>query len=210
MTEWVLPLTLRLERASPPSRTDALEAGARAVLRMVSTDVDEWRPAVDAWDGSRIRKVVRRARGAHWRAAEGLPGLTVSLRSAQIRVHPPVPLDGWPPELARLQVAGTELDDPHPPAEPPPGPLVLLSPHVEMSGGKAIAQAGHAVQLGYRALDRRTRVRWREVGFPVSVRTADASRWAQAQATGAPIVYDAGFTEVAPGSATALFLRTSR
>ncbi|HEY2296653.1 MAG TPA: peptidyl-tRNA hydrolase [Jatrophihabitans sp.] len=207
MTEWVLPLVVRIERDNPPTRTDALEAAATAVLTMLTTREPAWIEPVQAWDGSRIRKVVRRARGAEWRRASVLPGITVSQGSAEVRVFPPVPVDEWPPELARLQVGGTELDDPSPPPAPDERlPLILISPDVPMSAGKAMAQAGHAAQLGWRSLRRRQRARWREAGFPVAVRVASPRQWSAELRGGAPVVHDAGFTEVDPGTATAAFI----
>jgi peptidyl-tRNA hydrolase len=203
-TEYVLPLVVRIERATPPSRTDALEAAARAVLTMLTSDEPEWQEAIRLWDGSRIRKVVRRARGAEWRRAGELAGLTIIRHSAEVRVYPPIPVDAWPPELSRLQVGGTELDDAGPLPDPPAGlPLVLLSPHVEMSAGKAMAQVGHAAQLGWRAASPSLRIRWRDAGFATAVRVATAERWLAAIGSGAPVVQDAGFTEVAPNSETA-------
>jgi peptidyl-tRNA hydrolase len=202
--ERVLPLVVRIEREAPPARTDALEAACRAVLLMVTSEEPEWREAVDAWQGNRIRKVVRRARGAEWRRAEVLPGVTVEQRSAQVRVYPPFPLDAWPRDLSRLQVSGTELDDPQPPGPVPPGlPVVLLSPHVKMSAGKAMAQAGHAAQLGLWTLDATEKAAWQAKGFALAVRTATPAAWAGALASGAPVVHDAGFTEVEPNSETA-------
>jgi peptidyl-tRNA hydrolase len=205
--ELVLPLVVRIERDAPPTRTDALEAAARAVLVMLTSSEPDWQDAIHAWDGSRIRKVVRRARGAEWRRAAELPGITVVSGSAEVRVYPPIPVDGWPPELSRLQVGGTHLDDPKPPPAPDRAvPLVLLSPEVEMSAGKAMAQAGHAAQLGWRSLPRRRRQKWLDVGFPLAVRTATQRQWRRALASGAPVVHDAGFTEVAPNTTTAAFV----
>ena len=204
--ELVLPLVVRIERAVPPSRADALEAAAIAVLRMLAADRPEWAPALAAWDGQRIRKVVRRARGAEWRRALTLDGLDVEHGTAQVRVYPPVPVEGWPRELARLQVGGTNLDQPEPPPAVPAGtPLVLLAPDVEMSTGKAMAQAAHAAQLGWRDIGAQRRRRWSEAGFPVAVRDASPAEWEAAIRRGAPVVHDGGFTEVEPGTATALF-----
>jgi peptidyl-tRNA hydrolase len=205
--ELVLPFVIRIERDAPPTRTDALEAAARAVLLMLTCDRPEWADVIAQWDGQRIRKVVRRARGAEWRRALTVDGLDVLHGTAQLRVYPPVPVDGWPPELARLQVGGTNLDDPvEPPAVPAGVPLVLLSPHAEMTAGKAMAQAAHAAQLGWRSLRRRPRRKWQETGFPLAVRDAGERQWAAAQRSGAPIVHDGGFTEVEPGTATAAFV----
>jgi peptidyl-tRNA hydrolase len=205
--ELVLPFVVRIERDAPPARTDALEAAARGVLLMLTSDRPEWGEVVAAWDGQRIRKVVRRARGAQWQHALTIDGLDVDQGTATLRVYPPVPVDGWPPELARLQVGGTNLDDPGPMADVPPGtPLVLLSPDAEMTTGKAMAQAAHAAQLGWRSLRRRSRRAWQEAGFPLAVRDASPLQWRDAVAAGGVVVHDGGFTEVAPGTATALFL----
>ncbi|WP_316959412.1 peptidyl-tRNA hydrolase [Streptomyces sp. TRM68367] len=207
--QYVLPLVVRIERAAPPSRTDALETAARAVLVMLSDERSmgdgEWAQAVRDWEDARIRKVVRRARGAQWRQAEALPGITVTGESAEVRVFPPVPLDGWPRDLARLQVSGTELDDPEPSAEPDlTAPVLWLNPGVEMSAGKAMAQAGHGAQLGWWELSPEARRAWRDAGHPLSVRTAEPGQWRELSTSGVPLVRDAGFTEIAPGPTVAV------
>ncbi|MGN6608073.1 MAG: peptidyl-tRNA hydrolase [Jatrophihabitans sp.] len=205
MTELVLPFVVRIERATPPTRTDALEAAARAVLLLLTSG--RWPDEIAAWDGQRIRKVVRRARAAEWRRALTVEGLDVVHRSCELRVYPPVPVDAWPPELARLQVGGTNLEDADEPAPVASGPVVLLSPHADMTTGKAMAQAAHAAQLGWRSLSDPERAAWQRDGFPLSVRDATPAQWQAAVDAGAPVVHDGGFTEVAPGTATALFVR---
>ncbi|MET9071540.1 peptidyl-tRNA hydrolase [Streptomyces sp. NPDC004232] len=205
--QFVLPLVVRLERAAPPARTDALETAARAVLVLLGDERAHgdgaWAEAVRDWEDARIRKVVRRARGAEWRRAEALPGITVTGKSAEVRVFPPVPLDGWPKDLARLQVSGTELDDPEPPAAPDPAqPVLWLNPELEMSAGKAMAQAGHGAQLAWWALPEAERAAWRDTGFALAVRTAGPTDWTRLTGSGLPVVRDAGFTEIAPGSCT--------
>ncbi|MFI8258037.1 peptidyl-tRNA hydrolase [Streptomyces filamentosus] len=205
--QFVLPLVVRIERGAPPARTDALETAARAVLRLLTDERalgdGEWAAAVADWEDARIRKVVRRARGSEWRRAGELPGITVTGETAEVRVFPPVPLDGWPKELAKLQVSGTDLDDPEPPGPAPEGAAVLwTNPGLAMSAGKAMAQAGHGAQLLWWALDDAARAAWREAGFPLTVRTAPEAEWPALAASGLPVVRDAGFTEIAPGSAT--------
>jgi peptidyl-tRNA hydrolase len=205
--QFVLPLVVRIEKAEPPSRTDALETAARAVLDILSDERSagdgEWAQSMRDWQDARIRKVVRRARGAEWRKAGALPGITATGGTAEVRVFPPVPLDGWPKELAKLQVSGTDLDDPEPPAAPDlAGPVLWLSPDVGMSAGKAMAQAGHGAQLAWWELSEADRKAWREAGFPLRVRTADPERWRKLTVSGLPVVRDAGFTEIAPGSCT--------
>ncbi|MFD9482095.1 MULTISPECIES: peptidyl-tRNA hydrolase [Streptomyces] len=206
--QFVLPLVVRIEKAEPPARTDALETAARAVLVLLTDEraqgEGEWAQAVRDWQDARIRKVVRRARGAEWRKAETLPGVTVHGDGAQVRVFPPVPLDGWPRELAKLQVSGTDLDDPEPvAATAEPGlPVLWLNPGLDMSAGKAMAQAGHAAQLAWWELTGAERTAWQDSGFRLAVRTAPRERWDELGGSGLPVVRDAGFTEIAPGSAT--------
>jgi peptidyl-tRNA hydrolase len=209
--QYVLPLVVRLEKTDPPARTDALETSARAVLTVLddprSRGDGEWAEAVDAWEDARIRKVVRRARGGEWRKAQTLPGITVTGRSAEVRVYPPVPLDGWPKELAKLQVSGTDLDDPEPPPPVGPGltaPVLWLNPELDMSAGKTMAQTGHAAQLAWWELSDADRAAWRDSGFALSVRTAPPGHWAELLRSDLPVVRDAGFTEIAPGSCTVI------
>ena len=206
--QYALPLVVRVEREAAPARTDALEGAGRAVLGFLSdprvTEPDgEWAAAARAWQDARIRKVVRRARGAAWQRASALPGITVRQGSAEVRVFPPVPVDGWPPDLAKLQVSGTDFDDLEPPAAPGPGtPVLWLNPELPMSAGKAMAQVGHGVQLAWWELEPRDRSKWRDLGFDLAVRVAAVGQWKELLASGLPVVTDGGFTEVAPGSAT--------
>jgi hypothetical protein len=204
--ELVLPLVVRIEKAEPPARTDALEAAARAVLELLTdprTETGDWAAPVHAWTAGRIRKVVRRARGASWIRASALDGLTTVVRTAEVRVYPPVPLDGWPADLARLQVGGTELSDPEPPAAPDTAwPMLWINPGLAMTAGKAMAQAGHGAQLAWWASTGPDRARWAAAGFPLAVRTAPEPAWPKLARSGFPMVHDGGFTEVAPGSLT--------
>jgi peptidyl-tRNA hydrolase len=205
--QFVLPLVVRIERAAPPARTDALETAARAVLVMLADERSagdgEWAEAMRDWQDARIRKVVRRARGAEWRRAEALPGITVTGKAAEVRVFPPVPLDGWPKDLARLQVSGTDLDDPETPVGADlSAPVLWMNPDLGMSAGKAMAQAGHGAQLAWWELPDEERAAWRDAGFPLAVRTPEPERWRELVGTGLPLVRDAGFTEIAPGSCT--------
>jgi peptidyl-tRNA hydrolase len=206
--QYALPLVIRVERAAPPARTDALEGAARAVLRFLSdprvTEPDgEWATAARAWEDARIRKVVRRARGAAWERASALPGITVAPGSAEVRVFPPVPVDDWPADLAKLQVSGTDFDDPVPPAAPAAGtPVLWLNPELPMTAGKAMAQAGHGAQLIWWRLSPADRAEWAAADFALAVRDAAKAQWAELLGSGLPVVTDGGFTEVAPGSAT--------
>ncbi|WP_460660266.1 peptidyl-tRNA hydrolase [Kribbella swartbergensis] len=217
MDEYVLTLVVRVEKNARPGQTDALETAARAVLAILADERSagdgEWAEAMRAWQDARIRKVVRRARGAEWRRAETLPGITVTgtggsgapggAPAAEVRVFPPVPLDAVPKDLAKLQVTGTDFEDPEdPPAPEPDVPVLWINPGLEMSSGKAAAQCGHAAHLAWLALPARGRKEWVAADFALAVRTATPAQWEELLRSGLPVVQDAGFTEVAPGSRT--------
>ncbi len=212
-----MPVVLRLERPPAP-RTPVLEAAARAALAVCldprAADPDpsapssdlrggqvEWHDAVAAWVGSGIRKIARRARGAHWAAVQELPGVTVEVDGAQVRALLPGPVDEVPRVVDRLQIGGTDLPDDGPGPPPPGTPVIWVNGTLRMTVGKAAAQVGHASMLdaAVRGL--------REVP-PYAVRTAGPERWAQlcrtAERGAAVAVRDAGFTEVAPGTITAI------
>jgi len=114
-----MPIVLRLERP-PAGRTAVLEAAAGAALAVCLDPraADEWHDALATWVESRIRKIARRARGAHWAAVQELAGVTVTVGDAQARALLPGPVDDVPKVVSRLQIGGTDLeaDDPGPPA----------------------------------------------------------------------------------------------
>jgi peptidyl-tRNA hydrolase len=207
--EFVLTLVVRVEKSARPAQTDALETAARAVLAILaderSAGEGEWAEAMTAWQDARIRKVVRRARGAEWRRAEALPGITSLGMTAEVRVLPPVPLDAVPKDLSKLQVTGTDFEDPEelPPLDPGL-PVLWINPGLEMSSGKAMAQCGHAAHLAWLELSDEGRKEWAAADFALAVRTATPAQWQTLLASGLPVVQDAGFTEVAPGSRTVI------
>ena len=199
-----MPVVLRLERDFA-GRTAVLEAAARAALAVCldprAEPDGEWHEAVTTWVDNRIRKIARRARGAHWAAVQDLPGVTVEVDGAQARALLPGPVDEVPRVVARLQIGGTDLPVDEPGSPPPDAPVIWVNGALGMTVGKAAAQVGHASMLdaAARGLD--------EVP-PYAVRTADPAQWARlceaAERGAAVAVRDAGFTEVAPGTITTI------
>jgi peptidyl-tRNA hydrolase len=199
-----MPVVLRLERA-PALRTPVLEAAARAALAVCldprAEPDGEWHEAVATWVDARIRKIARRARGAHWEAVQDLPGVTVTVGDAQARALLPGPVDDVPKVVSRLQIGGTDLPDDDPGPPPPGVPVIWANGVLGMTVGKAAAQVGHASMLDAAA-------RGLDAVPPYAVRTVGAARWAElcraAEHGEAVAVRDAGFTEVAPGTITAI------
>lgn len=207
-----MPLVLHIPKIDPPLRSALLSAAAVATVALCYDErVAEggpWHDEFRAWADDRIRKVARRARGAHWIAAQEVDGVTVEVDGAQARALVPGPVDELDPRIKRLQVGGTDLDhdDPGPPA---PGlPVLWVNASLEMTVGKAAAQVGHASMLLGMALSKAQLAEWAALGFACSVRDADAAQWADLARTvhrgGGVAVRDAGFTEVAAGSMTVI------
>ncbi len=160
----------------------------------------EWAAAVRDWQDARIRKVVRRARGAEWRRAEALPGITVTGHERRGAGLPA----GAAGRLAEGPGAATGLG--HGAGRSGAArcarrgaPVLWLNPGLEMSAGKEMAQVGHGAQLAWWELSEEERAAWRAAGFPLSVRAAGRAEWEELTRSGLPVVRDAGFTEIAPG-----------
>ena len=213
-----MPVVLRIERAEPPSRTPLLEAAAAAAVAVCLDPRadDEWHEPLVSWIDLAIRKVARRARGAHWEAVQSLPGVTVDVDGAQARALVPGKVAEMPKEVTRLQISGSDLpaDEPGPP--PADVPILWLNPKVPMTAGKAAAQVGHATMLLAAALRADGQEsyfdNWKD--FRCAVRTPSQREWAALHPGNDPAnawrrrrviaVRDAGFTEVDPGTITVL------
>ncbi|MGM1064630.1 aminoacyl-tRNA hydrolase [Saccharothrix sp. Mg75] len=202
-----MPVVLRIERADPPARTEVLEAAAAAAVAVCLDERaepgGEWHDELVAWVRGRIRKVSRRARGAHWEAVQALPGVTVAVGGAQVRAFVPGKVSELPKELSRLQISGSELPADEPGPVPPGAHELWLNPRVAMTAGKAAAQVGHASMLLAPHLSPVELKEWAELGYRCAVRTPSAAEWdALVARPDVVLVRDAGYTEVAPGTAT--------
>lgn len=207
-----MQMVLHLPKAEPPRRTAVLEAAAAAVVALC---LDErvgaggpWEDSYRSWANARIRKVARRARGAHWVAAQEIDGVTVEIDGAQARALVPGIVGELDPRIKRLQVGGTDLDHDDPGPPPSDVPVLWVNSALEMTLGKTAAQVGHASMLLAGAMSAEAAYRWSQCGFECAVREADSQLWraavALAERGNAVAVRDAGFTEVAPGSMTVI------
>ena len=213
---WAMQLIARVERHDPPSHTAVCEAAATAVARLLAdprrTTDPTWQHPIDQWLDGLYRKHVRRARGTRWQQVPQLPGVTVEHRGAQLRALVPTTLDAMPPEVAKLQLAGRDLDDPdeRPHLDPQPGLLVVsIAPDPPLSWPKAAAAAGHCAQLAQDTMPPEALEAWAAAGFPAAVDHPDIWAWEERLTAGGVHVVDAGLTEVSSGTTTAVAQWTS-
>ena len=213
-----LQLAARVEKIDPPLVDDIYAAAALAVIELLDDERSqptsalggpgEWHDAVAAWNGARIRKIMRRGRASPWLRAQDIPGVTVTVGTAEVRAFVPGPLDEAPRDLAKLQIQSTALDEPELISERPPigvGELVIaVTPDLEMSWGKLAAQCAHAGQRAWERASAEGRDRWRAMGSNVRLLHPDAALWDELRAGPVEEIHDGGFTEIPAGSLTAI------
>ena len=202
-----MPIVVRAEKRAEPTAAAVAEAVATAVVQLLEDrrSIDgEWHDDVQRWLDGRIRKVARRARGSKWDAAVELPGVTVVHHGASVRAFVPGPTDAVPPEIAKLQVAGLDLEPGTPSAAIAGVLAIAVTPHVAMSPLKAAVQVAHAAQLSLDVLA--DLEDWRATGFGVRLVRPDADQWAKWSSSARVVVRDAGFTEIPPDTQTAIAL----
>ncbi|MDV2433660.1 aminoacyl-tRNA hydrolase [Corynebacterium tuberculostearicum] len=204
-----IQIALNLPKQEPPARTEVLEAAARAV---VAVCLDEragedgaFAQALDQWYGHRIRKIARRARNKAWRDVQSLPGVTIADRARAFAPSAVVEVD---PLIAKLQIGHTDLAYNEPGAPLDDAPVIYVDRSLDMSAGKAAAQVGHGSMMLAAAMSVDEARAWAENNFRLSVREVPGTEFRSACAQdGAVVIVDAGFTEIAPNSATVCALR---
>lgn len=205
-----LQLAARVEKRDPPSTAAICAAAVLATIGLLDDDRSRaggvWHEAVAAWNGDRIRKIVRRGRASAWERAQGPDGVTVERDGAEVRAFVPGRLDEAPDALAKLQIQSTPLDeiervDVLPEAT---GLMVAVTPVVEMSWGKQAAQCAHAGQWAWMRSDPEVVARWDAAGRAITIVHPTARLW-EAVADGAPVqIRDGGYTEIPAGTRTAV------
>lgn len=210
-TVQAMQIALHVPKIDPPVRTDLLAAAARAVVQVCldprAAESGSWHDALEQWYGHRIRKIARRARGAGWDGVQALPGRTATAGTAMARAFIPSAVGEVPHAISKLQIRGTDLqleDDVPGDAEIP---TIAVDASLDMTAGKAAAQAGHGSMLLAAAMSGEAAAAWAADGFPLQVREVPRELFLKLAAEpGAVAVQDSGFTEVAPGSTTVVAL----
>ncbi len=204
-----LQLAARVEKADPPSTTAICAATALATIVLLDDERakpgGEWHEAVEAWNGARIRKIVRRGRGSAWTKAQEPEGVTVSRDGAEVRAFVPGPLDAAPKPLAKLQIQSSDLEEVPLVREfdtPDYSLVIAITPAVTMSWGKRAAQCAHAAQRAWMTASDEIVAAWDEAGRPITVVHPDDGLWATLHRRAAVKIRDGGYTEIPAGTNT--------
>lgn len=203
-------MAARVEKLDPPSTAAICAAAVLATIALLEDERSrpggEWHAAVVAWNGDRIRKIVRRARASAWERAQMPDGVTVERDGAAVRAYVPGPLDEAPDALAKLQIQSTPLDEVGRVDVLPQvtGLMIAITPLVEMSWGKQAAQCAHAGQRAWMRSDPDTVTWWDAADRPITIVHPTPRLWADV-ADAAPVrIHDGGYTEIPAGTRTAV------
>ena len=140
-----------------------------------------------------------------WRDVQSLPGVTVADRA---RAFAPSAVGEVDPLIGKLQIGHTDLAYDEPGAPLGDAPVIYVDRSLDMSAGKVAAQVGHGSMMLAAAMSVDEARDWAETDFRLSVREVSATDFRTACAQdGAVVIVDAGFTEIAPDSATVCALR---
>jgi peptidyl-tRNA hydrolase len=183
---------------------DILQASSDALHRLLNDTNEEVTKRLSEWTSGRIRKIVKRARGAAWNKLIPLdvPHFHAESNGAEVLVFAPMRISEQPKEIKRLQVTGLNSNDysSNEFSTEQGYLLVAVNDSLNMSTGKVVAQVGHAVQLFLMYGNEVEIENWADNGWPLKV--VRAENLSEDTATGI-VVHDAGFTEVPSGSLTA-------
>lgn len=208
---WIGYLVVRHAEPAPWPVLIARAARGLCAMREANLGSEELR----AWEDLAIRKVCLRAKEGEWRrlvAGTCDPVRDVVVDDGLVVLAPRRRTTAVEQGLGKLQVCRWTHDDlPEGDLEPPApaeAPDLAVLDRGEMGVGKQLAQAAHAAHLAHQACPDGRRVAWQAAGWAVAPRSCGADGLAAlAGRAGSTVVHDAGLTEVAPGTLTAVLAR---
>jgi peptidyl-tRNA hydrolase len=207
--ERVQPIVLLVDKADPAAELDAIRAVAVASVSMYARDLDDdgngagaaWRE----WLSGSFAKSVRRADRKTFEKiiGEATPSesmITKFGRAEAIAFRPMVAV-ALPKSLSRLQVAGTQLPAGATEGGASDGPVVYLNSKLDMSTGKAAAQAAHALFQWFLNTD--SAIAAHDIDCDVQLVASARFTEMLDGLEKSSFITDAGRTEIEPGSVTA-------
>ncbi|MHA7270235.1 peptidyl-tRNA hydrolase [Arthrobacter sp. HLT1-20] len=200
--ELVQPIILLVDREEPASEQHGIAAAALASALAYLRDPES--PDWQTWADGAFAKSVRRADAKMFaKVLAAFPEhVLATVGEASAAGLPPMPAAELPKLLAKLQVSGTQLPKGTP--LPEQALTIVLNASLEMSTGKAAAQAAHALFAWVLQSKPASVEAWAASGFPVGVDNVPEKEFRKgARKSAGPVIQDAGRTEIEPGSTTA-------
>lgn len=200
--ELVQPIILLVDRENPCAEDQGIAVAALASVGALLANPRH--PYWKTWAQGAFAKSVRRADAKMFAKVAGeFPDHALAeIGDAKALAFAPMQADSLPKRLAKLQVSGTTL--PVGGTGEPARVRIVINDSLGMSTGKAAAQAAHALFAWVLEADPAELDRWRVGDCALSVERVDAKAFdARSRAASAPVIHDAGRTEIIPGSATA-------
>mgnify|MGYP005983303769 CR=1 FL=1 len=206
--EMIQPIAVLKDPADPAGHEETCLAAALASAAAITAfpEDEHWEP----WYVSGQGKSTRRGKPKDLRAVEAQGAVVVHVGRAVAAAQAPTtyPLTG---RMKQLQVAGTELEHTgeavqHSVPAPEGVPVLHLGvdTSLDMSTGKAAAQSAHAAFEWAVRLTPEAREAWMQAGQPSVLTPLDARAMRKTRKQATVQIRDAGHTEIAPGSRTAL------
>jgi hypothetical protein len=205
-----LQLAARVEKVDPPNTAAICAAAVLATVALLedprSQPGGEWHEAVSAWNGERIRKIMRRGRASAWQRAQEPDGVTMERDGAEVRAFVPGPLDQAPDALSKLQIQSTPLDEAKRRNQvvATTGLFIAVTPEFEMSWGKQAAQCAHAGQWAWMRSDPAIIARWDALDRPITIVHPTEALWVSLTDSAPIQIHDGGFTEIPAGTKSAI------
>ncbi len=208
--DMIQPIAVLKDPAEPAGHEETCLAAALASTAAIVAFPED--PLWAQWYPHGQGKSVRRGKPKDLRALEAEGAVVVTVGDAVAAAYPPreYPLTG---RMRALQVAGTELEHTGRPVshawpapEGVPALQIGLDTALGMSTGKAAAQAAHAAFDWAVALGPERLAAWVEAGQPARLVPLGRRDMAALLPTASVQIHDAGHTEIASGSLTAIAL----
>lgn len=180
------------------NESSLVQAYTNALLELLSSRDWDVQESLAQWVKGRIRKITKRAKNSAWKTVTENTVFIGEADGVQVAVFAPMRMSTQPDYVRKLQVSGFSAPFVNTAIPDADQLTITVDERLQMSTGKTLAQAGHAVQLFLAHAELLKIEDWLQHGASVAlVKTTELD----AEAADV-FIQDAGFTEIPAGSIT--------